>query len=59
MTLGTGLLMLYAATTALALTMTYREQRQRGQARPAYAVIGYMACTVWPLMAMVFLVSRA
>lgn len=59
MTLGTVTLALYAATTAMALTMTYREQRRIGQAHPVYVLFGYMACTVWPLVAVVFLVSRA
>ncbi len=53
------MLALYVATTVMALVMTYREQRRMDRARPGYTLIGYIACTVWPLVAVVFLVSRA
>ena len=59
MTLWTFMLALYVATTVMALVMTYREQRRMDRARPGYTLIGYIACTVWPLVAVVFLVSRA
>ena len=49
----------YLASTLLALGLTWNEQRSRGQGNLLYSVIGYLTCTVWPLVVLVFLVTPA
>jgi cytochrome c oxidase assembly factor CtaG len=57
MTVWTFLLVLYVASTIAAVVMTYREQRRTTLVSPLYRLIGYLACTVWPLVAVVFVVT--
>jgi hypothetical protein len=47
----------YLIVTVFAVAMTYREQRQIGQKSVVYNVIGYVACTFWPLVVAVILMS--
>ncbi len=48
---------LYLTVTVFAVVMTWREQRQTGQKSLVYNLIGYMACTVWPLAIAVILMT--
>ncbi len=47
---------LYLVSFILAIIMTYREQKARGQTTPVYAFMGYILCSVWPLVVAVTLV---
>lgn len=50
---------LYALVTLFAIYMTYQEQKR--QARPSlmFNMIGYLACTIWPVVgAAAFIVAR-
>ena len=40
----------YVSSTVFAIVMTYREQKRRGHSTPIYAAIGYLLCTVWPVV---------
>lgn len=48
---------LYASTTLFAVVMTYREQRSRGQSSLIFGAIGFLACTIWPVVAAACLFS--
>lgn len=52
------LVALYIATTVFALVMTYREQKASGRTSPVLQVMGFLACTAWPFVALACLVSR-
>lgn len=45
----------YILTILVALILTHHEQRQRGQTAPARMLVGYVLCTVWPLVAAVLM----
>ncbi len=47
---------IYCAVTTFALYMTYQEQRRHGQQSIVFNMIGYVLCTVWPLLAAAMLV---
>ena len=47
----------YGLITAVALTMTWREQVRTGRRSPLMNAIGILACTLWPLALAVFLVA--
>ena len=47
----------YILITAIALTMTWREQVHTGRRSPLMNAIGILACTLWPLALAVFLVA--
>lgn len=47
---------LYVISTIFAITMTYREQKRRGHRTPVFAIIGYILCTVWPLVVAVLVI---
>lgn len=49
---------LYICATLFALTMTYREQRQNGHKNMLFNTIGFIACTVWPLVMAGMIVAR-
>ncbi len=49
---------LYFGIAVFAITMTYREQRQKGQNSPLFNVIGFAVCILWPLMIAAVLHSR-
>ncbi|WP_425102248.1 hypothetical protein [Tropicibacter sp. S64] len=46
----------YCLSTIMAVTLTYQEQKKRGQSTPVYTAIGYLLCMVWPVVAAVMLV---
>ena len=48
----------YLASTLFALALTWSEQQGRGPGRRLFSIIGYLACMVWPLVALIFVVSR-
>ena len=50
---------LYLVSTAFALYMTRREQRQTGQTSVLMNSIGFAVCTVWPVVMVGMLVARA
>ncbi len=56
MELLTVVLMIYAAVTAAALIMTFREQRLKGVRTPVHVAIGYVLCTAWPAVVAVILI---
>lgn len=41
----------YVLSAVIAVVMTYREQQRRGERSPVYSVIGYLLCTIWPVVA--------
>lgn len=43
----------YVMTTIVAITLTWREQKNRGERTPVYNFIGYLLCTIWPIVAAV------
>ena len=47
---------LYCLTTLIAVSLTYQEQKQRQEGTPIYTAIGYLLCTVWPVVAAVMVV---
>ena len=47
----------YILITAMALTMTWREQVRTGRRSPLMSVLGILACTLWPLALAVFFVA--
>ncbi|WP_226561913.1 hypothetical protein [Salipiger thiooxidans] len=49
----------YVWTVIAAVTLTYREQKRRGEESPVYTLIGYVCCSVWPVVAAVMLVFYA
>lgn len=56
MTFWTILISVYVVTTLFAIVMTYREQRRRGKRTPVHSAIGYLLCTVWPVVAAVMVI---
>lgn len=38
--------------------MTYREQQRRRYRTPVYSLIGYLLCTVWPVLVAVILIAH-
>jgi heme/copper-type cytochrome/quinol oxidase subunit 2 len=50
---------LYLVSTAFALYMTRREQRQTGQTSVLMNSMGFAVCTVWPLVMVGMLAARA
>ncbi|WP_136444003.1 hypothetical protein [Pacificoceanicola onchidii] len=46
----------YCLSAIMAITLTYQEQKRRGQSSPVYSLIGYLLCTVWPVVATVMVV---
>lgn len=46
----------YCLSAIMAITLTYQEQKRRGENTPVYAFIGYLLCTVWPVVATVMVV---
>ncbi len=44
---------LYVSSILFAAVMTFREQRRKAQPGGVYSVIGLLACSVWPLIAVV------
>lgn len=50
---------LYLASIVAALTMTWVERRRGAQTSWTLQAAGYAACTVWPLIAVVFMFVRA
>ncbi|MGO4909429.1 hypothetical protein ACEN2J_13985 [Pseudorhodobacter sp. W20_MBD10_FR17] len=48
--------LIYIAVTVFAVYMTYQEQRRQGRSSPMYNLIGYLLCTVWPVLVAAFLV---
>jgi hypothetical protein len=44
----------YLTTIVFAVAMTWFESRRSGSSRSAMRLAGYAACTVWPLVVMVF-----
>lgn len=40
----------YVLSVMLAISLTYNEQKQRGGTVPVRAAIGFLLCTVWPLV---------
>ena len=56
MDLWTIFVALYVVSSVFAITMTYREQKRRGHKTPVFALIGYLLCTVWPLVVAAILV---
>ena len=50
-------MVVYSLVTAMALTMTWREQVRTGRRSPLMNAIGILACTMWPLALTVFLVA--
>lgn len=49
---------LYIVSIVAALTMTWAEQRRSVQTNWVLQTAGYVACTVWPLIAVVFMFMR-
>ena len=47
----------YVLITAVALTMTWREQVRTGRRSPLMNAIGILVCTLWPLALAVFFVA--
>lgn len=47
----------YILITAVALTLTWREQVRTGRRSPLMNALGFLACTLWPLAMAVFLVA--
>lgn len=56
MDIGIIFVAFYVASSIFAITMTYREQKRRGHRTPVFALIGYLLCTVWPLVVAAILV---
>lgn len=56
MSVLTILVYCYLATTLVALTLTYREQKRRKQKTPVFTFIGYLLCMVWPAVAAVMVI---
>jgi len=56
MDIGSVFIVFYVATSIFAIAMTYREQKRRGHSTPVFALIGYLLCTVWPLLVAAILV---
>lgn len=51
--------LIYIAITIFAVYMTYQEQRRQGRSSPVYNMIGYLLCTVWPvLIAAILVIAR-
>lgn len=48
-------LLVYAVTTAVAIVMTYREQKRKELRSPLFTLIGYVLCSVWPIVVAVIL----
>ncbi len=46
----------YVLISIFAITMTYKEQKKSNRTTPVFVFIGYLACTVWPLLVAVMLV---
>ncbi len=53
------LVVLYMFSTAFALYMTRREQRQTGQGSVFLNSVGFAVCTVWPLVMISMLAARS
>jgi len=51
------LILVYVVVTAGAMVMTYREQRRSTQRSLVFNLIGYLACTIWPVVCAVFVVA--
>jgi hypothetical protein len=51
-------ILLYLMTAIAALAMTHLEQRSSARGNRVLQVAGYAACTVWPLVIMLFVVLR-
>ena len=49
----------YALITLFAFIMTYLEQRRTGQRTPIFNLIGYAACTVWPVVIAVVILTKS
>ncbi|EIE49050.1 hypothetical protein AL036_14710 [Salipiger aestuarii] len=49
-------LVAYAAVTAAALVMTFREQRSKGISTRVHIAAGYMLCTAWPAVVAVMVI---
>lgn len=43
-------LIIYAVTTVLAIVMTYREQKRKQLKSPLFTLIGYVLCSIWPIV---------
>ena len=41
---------LYALVTLFAVYMTYQEQKRQARPSVIFNVIGYLACTIWPIV---------
>jgi uncharacterized membrane protein len=50
------LIVIYGAVTVFALYMTYQEQRRHVHQSLGINLMGYVLCTLWPLLAAVMLV---
>lgn len=48
---------LYMLVSVFAVYMTYQEQKRQDHPSPMFNLIGYLACTVWPLVAAAALVA--
>ncbi len=46
----------YTFSTIFAIAMTYREQKRSGRSTPLFVLIGYLLCTVWPVVVAVVLI---
>lgn len=49
----------YLIVSIIALIMTYREQAKIGLSRPLQCLIGFAACTLWPLPLLAMLANKA
>lgn len=56
MNFWTTLWSIYAAISIFAITMTYKEQKRTKEVTPIFALIGYLTCTIWPLLVATILI---
>jgi hypothetical protein len=50
---------LYALVTVFAIYMSYQEQKRQERPSLMFNLIGYLACTTWPLVAaLIFIAAR-
>lgn len=50
------LIVIYGAVAVFALYMTYQEQRRHSHQSLGFNLMGYILCTLWPLLAAVMLI---
>lgn len=51
MTFWNVISVIYVLTTVFAIYRTYQEQKQQERPSFLFGVIGYLCCTIWPVVA--------